>query len=110
MLDSLHIKTCTVFNNVGSSAGNSLCACCCRLGFGYSQSLSSTCQLFATVSAQLGSQPVRVTDETVGETTDANNLQTRSNSAYVTHQLRAQNIKLDKCPAYESVERCRDTS
>ncbi len=46
-----------------------------------------------------------VTDENVGETTDANILHTRSNSAYVTHQLRAQKIQLEKCPAYERVDR-----
>ncbi len=52
-----------------------------------------------------GGQTVSVTDENASETTDANILQTRSNSAYVTHQLRAQKINLEKCPAYERVGR-----
>ncbi len=52
-----------------------------------------------------GDQTVSGTEENVGETTDANILHTMSNSAYVTHQLRAQEIKLEKCPAYERVDR-----
>ncbi len=52
-----------------------------------------------------GGQTVSVTNENVSETTDANNLQTRSNPAYVTHQLRAKKIQMEECPAYERVDR-----
>ncbi len=77
--------------------------------------LSGNAQLIFLLGSQTATVTVEIVDETtddnVNETTDANTLQTRRNSAYVTHQLHAQKIKLEKCPAYESVvERCRDAT